>query len=270
MISLLLDVSDVKRRRIFVDDPLPPREMTAVEKNAFFNNLAVKYEFTNFVNKSRYYTLSGSRQLNKTREKLLKPLIKKSSDIFDDVTDLSSLETFGVEKLGTPCISQPSSSESDTDNEKEVKDNSNIKSASNSEKEDSQTAGIDSDSEASLIIDLGDNAPSAEKNLNKKTETPRNDSTNLLNSILQEQEKLLMASTIRKESKKNITALSDDTEDPSEYTPPQYNKNVTYRVHGFRVNQRSLRLLVRSSVDTAVVTYLSLYKSKLFWFRKID
>lgn len=255
-------VSDMTRKRIFIDDPLPPKEMTAIEKNVFFNTRAVKYEFTNFVNKSRYYTLSGSQQLNQAREKLLEPLIKKPVDVFDEVTDLSSLETFGVEQSKEPNSIQPSASESGSGhNEKEVNNESQIKSVSNSEKEDPDISDDDSDSEASLVIDLDGGTPTKQTKTEpiQKAKTSQNDSTNLLNSILQDQEKLLTTqrnSASRKESKVDRVTLNNDPEDPAEYTPPQYKKNVTYRIHTFRVNQRSLRLLVRSSVDTAVVSDL--------------
>jgi len=77
----------------------------------------------------------------------------------------------------------------------------------------------------------------------------------LLSSILQDQEKLLtISAAARKEATAGVATSNDDPEDATEYNPPPYNKNVTYRVHCFRANQRTLHLLVRSSVDTAVTT----------------
>ena len=248
-------VSDVIRRRIFIDDPLPPKEMTAVDKNSFFNNLSVKYEFTNFVNKSRYYTLSGSQQLNKTRENLLKPLIKQPIDVFDEVADFSSLEKFGLEKLEGSNSMQPPASTPNPGVEKKVTQPQ--PQPFNSEKENSQISGDDSDSEASLMIDLGDEPPPPPPPT-RKIQTPRDNSTNLLSSILQDQEKLLtISAAARKEATAGVATSNDDPEDATEYNPPPYNKNVTYRVHCFRANQRTLHLLVRSSVDTAVVSHLS-------------
>ena len=76
--------------------------------------------------------------------------------------------------------------------------------------------------------------------------------TNLLNVILQDQEKMMQSN--RKLPAKNTRQSTVEPENPQDYVPPKMNQNLTYRTWDLQANEKSIRLLVRSSVDTAVVS----------------
>ena len=76
--------------------------------------------------------------------------------------------------------------------------------------------------------------------------------TNLLNVILQDQEKMMQSN--RKLPAKNTRQSTVEPENPQDYVPPKMNQNFTYRTWDLQANEKSIRLLVRSSVDTAVVS----------------
>ena len=75
---------------------------------------------------------------------------------------------------------------------------------------------------------------------------------NLLNVILQDQEKMMQSN--RKLPAKNTRQSTVEPENPQDYVPPKMNQNLTYRTWDLQANEKSIRLLVRSSVDTAVVS----------------
>jgi hypothetical protein len=61
-----------------------------------------------------------------------------------------------------------------------------------------------------------------------------------------------MMQSQRKQNPKNTSTISK--ENPQEYFQPKKNENLTYRTWDLKVNEKSVRLLVRSSVDTAIVS----------------
>lgn len=77
----------------------------------------------------------------------------------------------------------------------------------------------------------------------------------LLNVILQDQEKMMQSQ--RKQPPKNIPSQNSiiPKENPQEYTQPKKNENLTYRTWDLNVNEKCIRLLVRSSVDSVIVSY---------------
>jgi len=258
-------VGDVIKKRIFIDDPLPPKEMSAMEKNSFFNTLAVKTTFSDF---GRMFTLPDTVRLEKMNRKQPLCKSKKMADDVCDKVDKCASETEITEEAKsaseTEVIEEALSNHDDPDSD--PKKSPPTKSMSGAE--DSAT-----DSDCSLVIDLGDSdsTPSQKPKKPKKPkkskipEIPKSENTvNLLNTILQDQKKL-MQSTQRKE----LSTVNDVPEDPTEYISPKFDENVTYRTHCFRANQRSLRLLVRSSIDTVTVSPLISVKSILFYLNKL-
>jgi hypothetical protein len=83
----------------------------------------------------------------------------------------------------------------------------------------------------------------------------KSEPADLLNVILQDQEKMMLSQ--RKQPAKNISSSNSTfpKENPQEYTQPKKNENLTYRTWNLKVNEKCIRLLVRSSVDSAIVTY---------------
>jgi len=77
----------------------------------------------------------------------------------------------------------------------------------------------------------------------------------LLNVILQDQEKMMQSQ--RKQPPKNVPSQNSivPKENPQEYTQPKKNENLTYRTWDLNVNEKCIRLLVRSSVDSVIVSY---------------
>lgn len=272
---------------IFIDDPLPPLEMTAVEKNTIFNALAVKYQFIN-TNRSRHHIYH-----HPLKAKSPEVATHHSDDLFDS-PDLSHLETFGVEtnqaksntedercgsgkatasegiaraglsKTTAPipkCASAATDSDSSQSSSLVIDtDCGSDKSPRKSNRKRTKPNTNESDSsEQSLVIDTGNDSDSSPQKKTKivkgKTQAkPSSDSTaassNLLNIILQDQQKMMQSN--RKPPKAN--AVLTEPEDPKDYVQPKHNQNSTYRFWTLRANDKSLRLLVRSSVDTALVS----------------
>lgn len=278
---------------VFIDDPLPPLEMTAVEKNVIFDALAVKYQFIN-TNRSRYHIYHHSQ-----KAKSLEVATHHSDDLFDS-PDLSLLETFGVEKnqtksnteevrcgrekatasegtasaglsKETATISKCTSAATDSDSSQSSSlvidtDFGSDKSPRKSNRKKIKPNATESDSsEPSLTIDTGNDSDSSpQKKMKiikgqsqaKPSSDPTAGSSNLLNVILQDQQKMMQSN--RKPPK--ASAVLTEPEDPKDYVQPKQNQNSTYRIWTLRANEKSLRLLVRSSVDTALVSLRSFFK----------
>lgn len=277
---------------IFIDEPLPPAEMTAKDKNVAFNIAAVKYTFLN-QNRSRYYTYPDSKKLtNPTRA-------NSEEDIFGSCdVDTEGIETFGVDKKTNQ---QKLSSETKVENSpKETHDEeiTEVNSLKTCKTVESISAASDStSSENSLLTDAGTRSPhkrrktersdtlhsrasspetdSSEQSLKidideellslpsrkqsfvktntnatKKLDCPTATKANLLNVILQDQQKMMQSSR-RQPLKQGQTPK--EQENPKDYVHPSYNQNVTYRTWDLKANENSIRLLVRSSVDAAIV-----------------
>ncbi len=279
--------------------------MTAIEKNAFFNRLSIKSQFTN-TNRSRFYTFPGSGIFSKKKEDLILVDASAVEDIFgSDEIDADRIDTFGVEKSQSapqPSPNPPKICESKLTETQ--KTNSDIK-----KKESNKTIATDyasssiatdsDSSEASLIIDTENESSSPQKNKStasrksprkkltaatdaleklqsmdsgsepskspkKKRKTTRgtpvksqvNNSpaapANLLNVILQDQEKMMQSN--RKLPAKSTSQSNTEPENPQDYIPPKMNQNFTYRTWDIQANEKSIQILVRSSVDTAIVS----------------
>ena len=126
----------------------------------------------------------------------------------------------------------------------------------------SSVAMEDSDaSEQSLQIDM-DVESSSNKQLKRPCQNTNNQqkassalhaNMDIMDSILQDQKNMIDSG--RKTSKSyGDASTSCSAVDPKEYIQPKRNHNVTFRTWNFRANERSIRLLVRSSVDTAIVS----------------
>lgn len=290
-----------QKKVIFVDDPLPPLEMTAIEKNSFFYTWSVKNQFLNS-NRSRYFVYPGL-DLPKINQSGKPTRASSSEDIFGSYDiDVDSVETFGVERSSKNSDKKTHSlnekkpeeiSEKESPSTEKIPEIINQEKTKNTEhtssdSDSSETSLVintvvspkkkftntenlnrpigalspDSDSsERSLQIDTGD--PSSPSPARKKTKSnnvkspPKTSSspvaatTNLLNVILQDQEKMMQSNRKRILKNKQITA---EQENPLDYTQPERNQNVTYRTWALRANEKSLQLLVRSSVDAAIVS----------------
>jgi len=224
-------------------------EMSTIEKNYAFNLLGVKVQFTN-TNFSRYYIYPGSKD-NQGKSLADSEIQNDEEDVFDaDDTDIiGNLEIFGVDKSlemlppppkgDAPKVASPT---------KAVTDLQDQTSAA------SVTTDSDS-SDASLMIDLGDGSvpsPSKTKRTKRSEKVPKTDgSANLLNSILEGQEKMMGSQ--RKATATQWKKPKEEPENPLNYQQPGRRQNVSYCTWILEANDRSIRLLVRSSVDTAIV-----------------
>ncbi|KAI9555667.1 hypothetical protein GHT06_018182 [Daphnia sinensis] len=290
---------------IFVDEPLPPCEMSAIEKNALFNRMAIKCQFSN-VNRSRYFVYPGSGKKSEYSE----PAEEASGDIFSsDNTDLDSLETFGIEKqaassskICTLKVGEAKQATPETGNNAEAIEVTDVEKQEKAIEYEFSTATDSDSSEMSLVIDTssecGQSPRKRSNNANKNmkshkkfpndtdaSKTPISIGTenqtdtqnrnkvpepgfkvptrtcksgasihqaNLLSGILQDQEKMMQSH--RKPSPKKNTESTIPKENPQEYIQPKKDENLTYRIWNLQANEKSIRLLVRSSVDTAIVT----------------
>ncbi|KAK4022764.1 hypothetical protein OUZ56_008211 [Daphnia magna] len=288
---------------IFIDEPLPPSEMSAVEKNALFNRMAIKCQFSN-VNRSRFFVYTGSGKKYEYSESAE----EVPGDIFSsDNTDLDILETFGIEKrasssskICTLKVGEAQQVTPETGNTAEAIEVTDVEKQQKPFEHDFSTATDSDSSEMSLVIDTGSEcgqsprkrSKNASKNIKSHKKFP-NDTSNtltsigtenqtdqqnknkvpepgfkvpirtgkigapntqasLLSDILQNQEKMMQSH--RKPSPKKNTDSTTSKENPQEYTKPKKDENLTYRIWNLQANEKSIRLLVRSSVDTAIVT----------------
>lgn len=256
--------------------------MSVVEKNAFFNRFAIKRQFSSGLSKG-YYSYPGSGKKYGHSESIGENPLNVTEDLPEDIfeshdVNLDSIETFGVEK-STPhqsesCLLGNSKNVGFQEGQiPEITEKIKILEKDESTVCDSDSSGM------SLVIDTGSEYGQSPKKKRKKTEehisSAVNDSssriikgklceiniksplkasqsttTNLLNVILKDQEKMMQSQ--RKQNPKNTSTISK--ENPQEYFQPKKNENLTYRTWDLKVNEKSVRLLVRSSVDTAIVS----------------
>ena len=303
---------------MFIDDPLPPTEMTAIDKNELFSRFAIKYHFSN-PNYSRYFIYPGSKHV-------VEPYTENTTDgddLFGNV-DINSADTFGVDAFLEPLPVGKSREEKTTSDSsvrnKSKEDNQKLETSlfppseiptANASPTKKASVDIEMSSELdssddSLVIDTGDeddrsprkrkkkfskmdqcsaasdasenslkmNADvlsSPTKQVKKTTNKQLNISSapaNLMDSILQGQQ--TMIDSQRKVSRNSSDSSTFCSEKPKDYIQPKRNHNVTFRTWDFRANERSLRLLIRSSVDTAVVSisrsnnYFAISTRKIF------
>ena len=154
----------------------------------------------------------------------------------------------------------------------------------------------ESDSNTSLVIDLGSpsngqvpecrrtrsltrslrqesyspkktsSSPKKRSSSPKKTESspktePANKTSispyNLLNSILEEQSKMMEENCKKaqaiSEARAAAAAATTAIENPHNYQPPKRGDNLSYRVWNMKVPGKQLHLLIRTSLDTAAV-----------------
>lgn len=247
---------------VFVDEALPPLQMTALEKNKLFSKVALKYHFTNR-NPRRCYTYPGSENLPCKAAQQVYSSDDQSADIFDTSDlDVSAMETFGVDK--NSCSSSLPRSESMVSSVNQSIPVSPNKGRVESEaKRKNIPSATESDSsDEALQIDTGDDSAPSPKKIKttssidqQKISAPS--ASNLLTSILEGQEKL-MQQPLSKEPSKMATSkkkISSAPENPQNYDAPPRNQNVSYRTWDLKANDRSIRLLIRSSVDTAIVCF---------------
>lgn len=251
-------------------------EMTAIEKNNFFNSLAVKFQFTN-VNPSRYCAYGKPKKPSATNASC-----SPSSDLHDeDVTDVKSVEMNSeddVDKAEAETLSvfRPPSLVSKAE-ERNSEESSAVPVNTIENLPNDSSAATDSDSsEASLFIDIGDGSfpPSNKKRRQKSSPlhgvgTKKNAvpaSTNLLNTILQDQEKMMQSHRKQPSSSATPVKKSIEPENPLDYDPPKRNGNVSYRTWNLRANDRTIRLLIRTSVDTAIVSSLQCFSPNVLYY----
>lgn len=269
--------------------------MTAIEKNAFFNSWSVKLSFLNG-NRSRYYIYPGSVLPNEI-DSIKSTRASSSDDIFDSYdVDFDRVETFGIEKsreIPEEIIHSSEENKPEDQPQNETIENvpevisnetpeiaEHVSTATDSDSSDAslvidtespkkkvkkldRALSPDTDSSGkSLQIDTGASPhPTKKKSATKKVKSPLKKSsvpapTNLLNVILQDQEKMMQNN--RKQSMKNKQSTAEQ-ENPQDYVQPKQNQNVTYRTWNLRGNEKSIRLLVRSSSDAAVVSFIKIY-----------
>ena len=253
------------RKCLFIDGALPPTEMTAVEKNHLFNQIAIKSHFTN-LNPRRYYAFPGSENLQYRAVNLPCPSDNQETNVFEATdVDVGALETFGVDKDPTSSISLSVKRSSEQRSDLNARSKSPEKAASPkkpSAVDFGHISSVDSDlsSDEALLIDLGDGSvPSPKKKMKKchAQKAPDAQEPNLLTSILQGQEKM-MQPVLKKEPSKTAAPLKTSNctpENPLDYEPPLRDHNVCYRTWNLKAAERSIRLLIRSSVDTAIVHF---------------
>ncbi|XP_046437519.1 little elongation complex subunit 2-like isoform X2 [Daphnia pulex] len=267
------------KKVIFVDEPLPPAEMSVVEKNAFFNRFAIKRQFSTVISKCYKYPGSGKKYGHS--ESIGENPLNVTEDLPEDIfeshdVNLDSIETFGVEK-STPhqsetCLLGNSKNVGFQEGQiPEITEKIKILEKDESTVCDSDSSGM------SLVIDTGseygqspkkkrkttgEHISSAvndassriikgklcENNIKSPLKASQSTTTNLLNVILKDQEKMMQSQ--RKQNPKNTSTISK--ENPQKYFQPKKNENLTYRTWDLKVNEKSVRLLVRSSVDTAI------------------
>lgn len=295
---------------IFVDEPLPPVEMSAIEKNLYFNRVAIKHDFTT-AHLSRVYTYPGSSSSSKIGELRSSNVSAKTckespydnneamdedhlynvlarpeaSELKQDEVPSSILEHLNVTEPSTLSIgetknvietkknieqtfiesSDSDSSESsqlviDTDcsspekkkRKNEYKKTTPQKDSARPTSEKAHSSDMASDSER---LSPPKTAQKDEKTLNKQSQNnsaQSSASSNLLNVILQDQEKMMKSS--RNQTSKNVRQPNFEAENPKDFKSPRQNQNLTYRIWSLKANEKSLRILVRSSVDTAIVS----------------
>lgn len=256
--------------------------MSGYDKNNFFNRYAVKYQFTNLI-KARFYSYPGMKSSSDDDESDEQ---ESDEDIFDaNKAYPDSIDTFGVDEApskGVLTRSKAGKKENVASPNKMVLSKASAVSSNTAENhpkellDDSVCSDSDS-SETSLKIDLDDedsgskSGPSGLESPPKKKKTDSNegkqqtslsfDATkpariqepNILSNILMEQEKLIQKNS-KKASKKSKE--SGNKEDPRLYLQPEGNNNASYKTWLLKGNQKSCRLLVRTSVDTAIVSNL--------------
>ena len=269
--------------------------MTAIEKNTVFNSFAVKFQFFN-QNRSRYHVYHSQEKSKTPDKTPDTPVVKEDDlfgapDIDQLETfgvEAPTISTDEIqkkrEKTGNPSENKEPGDESPTqkqvkvpahvpvpatdsdssDNSSLVIDTGSVKPLRKSNRKEAKTCATESDSsELSLAIDTGsdcDQSPKKKmktdrkgKNLSKQSSETFVAPSNLLNVILQDQQKMMQSN--RKPFPKGNSALREP-ENPQDYIPPKQNQNVTYRIWALRANEKSLRLLIRSSLDTALVSSL--------------
>jgi len=236
------------RKTVYIDEPLPPMEMSTIEKNYAFNLLGVKVQFTN-TSFSRFYIYPGSED-NEGKSLADSEIANDEEDVFDaDDTDIGNIETFGVDKSLEMLPPPPKG-----DAQKVASPTKTITDLQDQTSTASVTTDSDS-SDASLQIDLGDGSvpsPSKKKRSKQSEKVPKTDgSANLLNSILEGQEKMMGSQ--RKATATQWKKPKEEPENPLNYEQPGRRQNVSYCTWILEANERSIRLLVRSSVDTAIV-----------------
>lgn len=236
------------RKIVYIDEPLPPMEMSTIEKNYAFNQLALKVQFTNFYY-PRYYIYPGS-EANQGKSHADSDNANNDEDVFDAVdTDIGNLETFGVDKSLEMLPPPPKG-----DTQKVASPTKAVTDLQDQTSTASVTTDSDS-SDASLMIDLGDGSlpsPSKKKRTKRSEKVTKTDgSANLLNSILEGQEKMMVSQ--RKATTTQWKKPKEEPENPLHYEQPDRRQNVSYHTWILEANERSIRLLVRSSVDTAIV-----------------
>lgn len=278
--------------------------MSAVEKNALFNRMALKCQFSN-VNRTRHFAYPGSDKKQEHSESAE----EVPEDIFGfDNTDLDNLETFGVEKgaflsselcmlkLGetqqvASKVGKVAEAEEVSEVEKEGKDidhelfpatdsdssdmslvidtgsecgHSPRKRSENVSKNTRSRKKLPNDkdsSETAISTGSGNQASTQHKNkipehsfkspLRVGKSVAPTVQANLLSGILQDQEKMMQS---QRKSTKTTADSTSPKENPREYVQPKKDENFTYRTWNLQANEKSIRLLVRSSVDTAIVS----------------
>ena len=268
--------------------------MSGYEKNNFFNRLAVKYQFTNHFRSRYYCYpgTENSTSIDEGNGEKSDDDIFDASKSYSDTMDTFGVDvsastaanaqtgkTIVQAKPGAPTnvsnasvtaesdqeeVGDSADSDSseglmiDLDGESPTKEQPNLakkEDIKDNMKNDRQT---ESDSNASLRSGAGSPSKKKKGNPTKELESANSagaikatatQDSNILGAILMEQEKLIQKTT-KKTSKENTGNL----ENPKMYVQPPADQNFSYKTWLLKGNQKAYRLLVRSSVDTAVVS----------------
>lgn len=266
--------------------------MSGYEKNNFFNQLAVKYQFTNHL-RARYYRYPGTENNDSIEDEDEE---ESDDDIFGANKGYSdTIDTFGVEMSASKTANaQNGRTNSDAQANPTTPLNASATSVTAEFEQEDVDGSVDSDSSEGLMIDLDAETPSKKKpNAAKKEEGVRNrkkidldgETSGPISSESPSKRKkgeptkqqesskgtteaktaatqdsnilgaILMEQEklIQKNPKKASKGNTGNLENPRMYVQPSGNQNFSYKTWLLKGNLKAYRLLVRSSVDTAFV-----------------
>lgn len=221
-----------------------------MEKNLIYNSFAAKALLTSGAQMKAFF-YEGSVCPKKTGTST------SSTDIFqsDSVVDDCDLETFGLDTVPTKkCPIKESAMTTDAKHTFKSPAREQF-SLSKSDNDTSLPSESDSDN-SSLVIDIG--SENSDAMLKSRTSARRIvtrsvkkevESTNLLNSIMQNQEKMMQEAKKKPNKIESQNLLSSPTEDPKNYFLHTPNDNLTYNIWHLGTGGEKLKILIRSSVD---------------------